>query len=374
MAASLYIGLMSGTSADGVEAALVSIDDERIQLRHACYEQFAAELHRQIHALARGDYADGDPIDALGTLDVRLGEAFAAAALRVIAEAGVEPVAVRAIGSHGQTIRHRPDGPAPFTLQIGDPNVIAARTGIATAADFRRRDVALGGQGAPLTPAFHQAAFASPDETRAVLNLGGIANVTLLEPGRSVRGFDIGPANTLLDAWAARHGQGRIDKDGALALAGSVRGKLLQTLLKDEYFRRPPPKSSGPEHFNLQWLDAVLGSLPERPSPEDVQATLVELTARTVAHDLHGQTPSAGRVYVCGGGVHNPALMAALRRALPAVAVLSTAELGVDPDYVEAMAFAWLAHRTVTGKAGNLAAVTGAREAAVLGIICPGVS
>ncbi|HET7370152.1 MAG TPA: anhydro-N-acetylmuramic acid kinase [Gammaproteobacteria bacterium] len=368
----LYIGLMSGTSADGVEAALVAINDGHIQLRHACYDRFDAVLHDDIHGLARGDYEGRDPIDALGMLDVRLGEAFAAAALRVLTESGIEPRAVRAIGSHGQTIRHRPDGPAPFTLQIGDPNIIAARTGITTAADFRRRDIALGGQGAPLAPAFHQATFAAPDQIRALLNLGGIANITVLEPGRDVRGFDTGPANTLLDAWAARHDRGRIDEDGAWASSGSIHNELLQALLKDDYFRRPPPKSSGPEHFNLGWLQAGITSLPEPPTPEDVQATLVELSAMTVADALLAQ--AVRQVYVCGGGVHNPVLMAALRRALPSVAVHSTAELGIDPDYVEAMAFAWLAHRTVTGQAGNLPAVTGARTPAVLGTICPGVS
>lgn len=367
----LYVGLMSGTSADGIEAALVAIDAAGIALRHAYYTQFSPALRDEIHALARGDYRAADAIDALGALDARLGEAFAAAALAVVAEAGIETGAVRAIGSHGQTIRHRPEGAAPFTLQIGDPHIIAARTGITTVADFRRRDIALGGQGAPLTPAFHQAAFAAPGEARAVLNLGGIANLTLLEPGREVRGFDVGPANTLLDAWATRHGDGTFDKDGALALAGKVHEPLLEALLADAYFRRPPPKSSGPEHFNLEWLDAALAGIGGAPPPADVQATLVALTATTVAHDMTAHAPAVKRLYVCGGGVHNPALMDALAAALPAVAVASTATLGVDPDYVEAMAFAWLAHATLNGAPGNLPAVTGARAPAPLGAIIP---
>lgn len=363
---------MSGTSADGVEAALVSVQTGHVRLCHACYQAFPAELHVEIHALAHGEYANDDPVETLGTLDARLGAAFADTALQLVAEAGIEAHAVRAIGSHGQTIRHRPDAPAPFTLQIGDPNIIAARTGITTVADFRRRDVALGGQGAPLAPAFHQAVFADADEPRAVLNLGGIANLTLLEAAHDVRGFDCGPANTLLDAWATRHGCGPIDRDGALARAGSVCSPLLERLLGDAYFQQPPPKSSGPEHFNLQWLDAALAELEESPTPADVQATLVDLTATTIAHDLLTQADGIRRLYVCGGGVHNPAVMAALQQALPDVAIASTAQLGVDPDYVEAMAFAWLAYRTVEGKAGNLPAVTGAREAAVLGVICPG--
>ncbi|HET8551176.1 MAG TPA: anhydro-N-acetylmuramic acid kinase [Gammaproteobacteria bacterium] len=368
----LYVGLMSGTSADGVEAALVAIEAGRARLRHACYQAFSAGLHGDIHALAHGTYVDDDPIESLGALDVRLGEVFAETVLQVIAEAGADVREVRAIGSHGQTIRHRPDGPAPFTLQIGDPNTIAARTGITTVADFRRRDVALGGEGAPLAPAFHQAVFAAPDEARAVLNLGGIANLTLLEPGRDVRGFDCGPANTLLDAWATRHGAGPIDRDGALARAGRLHSLLLETLLEDDYFQRPPPKSSGPEHFNLQWLDAALAGLKESPTPADIQATLVALTATTIAHGLRAQAHRIRRLYVCGGGVHNPAVMDALQQALPDVAIASTAQLGVDPDYVEAMAFAWLAHRTLESQPGNLPAVTGAREPAVLGVICPG--
>lgn len=372
MADGLYVGLMSGTSADGIEAALVAIEAERIQLRRAHYTRFAPAMRTEIQTLARGEYADADAIEALGALDVRLGEAFADAVLAVIDAAGVEARAVRAIGSHGQTIRHRPEAPAPFTLQIGDPHVIAARTGLTTVADFRRRDIALGGQGAPLAPGFHQAAFAAADEARAVLNLGGIANVTLLEPDREVRGFDTGPANTLLDAWAARHGHGTMDEDGAFARAGRTHPRLLQTLLDEAYFRRPPPKSSGPEHFNLGWLDSALAGLDTTPAPEDVQATLVELTATTVAQDLRTHAPAVRRLCVCGGGVHNPALMASLQAALPDVAVESTAGLGIDPDYVEAMAFAWLAHATLAGRHGNIPAVTGAARGAVLGGIYAG--
>ncbi|HET6726059.1 MAG TPA: anhydro-N-acetylmuramic acid kinase [Gammaproteobacteria bacterium] len=372
MTGGLYVGLMSGTSADGVEAALVAIEGGRIEFRDACYNRFPAELRDEIHALARGDYGDHDPIEWLGGLDVRLGEAFAEAALQVLSKTQVDAREICAIGSHGQTIRHRPDSPTPFTLQIGDPSVIAARTGITTIADFRRRDIALGGQGAPLAPAFHQAAFAAPDEARAVVNLGGIANVTVLEPGQAVRGFDIGPANTLLDAWATHHGRGPIDTDGAFALAGNRCDTLLDALLEDDYFRRPPPKSSGPEHFNLAWVEAARASLAGEPTPADVQATLVALTATTVADALRAHAPAVRKLYVCGGGVHNPSLMDALRGALPEVAAAPTDALGIDPDYVEAMAFAWLAYRTLAGEPGNLPAVTGAHEETVLGTICPG--
>jgi anhydro-N-acetylmuramic acid kinase len=368
----LFIGLMSGTSADGIDAALVEIDAARVRLRHACHSRFPAPLQAGIHALARGNYGDRDAIEWLGALDARLGEAFADAALQIIGEAGVDKGRIRAIGSHGHTIRHRPDESSPFTLQIGDPNIVAARTGVTTVADFRRRDVALGGQGAPLAPAFHQAIFGSADETRVVLNLGGIANVTLLDPARETRGFDTGPANTLLDAWASRHGRGPFDNNGAFARTGHFNAALLAALLDDAYFKRPPPKSSGLERFNPDWLDAQLARLAEPVAAADVQATLVELTARSVANEIATHAPSAQRVYACGGGVHNPALMTALGDALGTVTFESTAIAGADPDYIEAMAFAWLASRALTGKPGNLPAVTGAREAATLGTICPG--
>lgn len=370
MSEEFYIGLMSGTSADGIDAALVAIDDAHgIRLCRALFTPFPAPLRAAILALAGGRYDGKDPIERLGELDVQLGEAFADAALALREAAGLEPRQVRAIGSHGQTIRHRPDAAPAFTLQIGDPHVIAARTGIATVADFRRRDLALGGQGAPLVPAFHQAVFAAPGETRAVLNLGGIANLTLLAADDTVTGFDTGPGNILLDAWAARHGHGRMDKDGVFARAGQPDPRLLKTLLADAYFERPPPKSTGPECFNLDWLDAALKATGTTAAPADVQATLVELTAAGVAAALTAHAAGAMRLYACGGGVHNPALMQALAVALPGIDVTTTADLNVNPDWVEAMAFAWLARQTLGGLPGNVTAVTGAREAAPLGAV-----
>lgn len=324
-------------------------------------------LRDRVLALARANAAVA--LDDFGHLDVEIGECFAEAALALLREAGVAPEAVAAIGSHGQTVCHRPGGAHPFTLQIGDPNVIAERTGIATVADFRRADVAAGGQGAPLLPALHAAIFAAASIPRAILNLGGIANATLLVPGSEVIGFDTGPANCLLDAWATRHLDAARDDGGAWAASGRVDDGLLGALLAEPYFTAPPPKSTGREHFNLDWLDARLAA---GLAPADVQATLLALSARTIADALRAS--GAREVYACGGGVHNAALMAALRRELPEARVDTTATLGLDPDFVEAAGFAWLARARLAGQPGNLPSVTGARGPRLLGGIFRGVA
>jgi anhydro-N-acetylmuramic acid kinase len=321
-----------------------------------------------------GQGGDCTSLDEFGALDVQVADAFADAALALLRDAGVAPREVRALGSHGQTIRHRPAGPAfdgqnPFTLQIGDAHRIAERTGITTVADFRRRDVAAGGHGAPLLPALHAALLHDAREPRAVLNLGGIANLTLLPVDGPVRGFDTGPANALLDAWCQRHTGAAFDADGAFAAAGVVDAALLARLLDEPWFAAPPPKSTGREHFHLDWLAARLGTAPLRP--QDVQATLLALTTRTVADALRATQPETRRVLACGGGVHNPVLLARLSAELPGVQVESTAAHGVDPDFVEAMGFAWLARQTLAGRPGNLPAVTGARGPRVLGAIHP---
>lgn len=365
----LFLGLISGTSADGIDAALVEFPDgpgtAGLRLRAACTHPWDGAVRARLVAIGQG----GEPasLDELGRLDVQVGEAFAAAACQVLAQAGVAARQVTAIGSHGQTVRHRPHGPAPFTLQIGDGSVIAERTGIATVADFRRRDVAAGGQGAPLVPAFHAALLHSPDEDRAVLNLGGIGNFTLLPALGQVRGFDTGPANALLDAWCQRHTGAAFDAGGAFAASGQVDPALLARLLDEPWFVLPPPKSTGREQFHLAWVQQRLHG----QAPADVQATLLELTAVTVAAALHACQPATARVIACGGGVHNPALMARLAARLPGVALESTAAHGLDPDFVEAMAFAWLARETVDGRPGNLPAVTGARGPRVLGVLHP---
>ena len=364
----LFVGLISGTSADGIDAALVRFDGDDAQARCELLLgrtlPWEPELRARLLALGQG--GECGSLDELGMLDVRVARAFADAALALLAEAGVGADAVRAIGSHGQTVRHRPGLQFPFTWQLGDGNVIAERTGITTVADFRRRDVAAGGHGAPLLPALHAALLHDPGESRAVLNLGGIANLTLLPRDGAVRGFDSGPANALLDAWCERHSGAAFDANGAFAASGNVEPALLARLLAEPWFAQPPPKSSGREQFHLDWL---LPQLRGDEAPADVQATLLALTAASVADALEATQPATTRLLVCGGGVHNPRLLQAIAARLPRLVLESTAAHGVDPDCVEAMGFAWLARETLATRPGNLPAVTGARGPRILGAI-----
>lgn len=368
----MFVGLMSGTSIDGVDAALAEFPEHgspKLLATHAV--PMPAEMRTRILQLTR---PGGNEIDLLGELDVEIGRLFARAAQGVLDVAGTAARDVVAIGSHGQTIRHRPHAGHPFTLQIGDPNTIAEVTGITTVADFRRRDIAAGGHGAPLVPAFHQSIFRDAREDRVVLNLGGMGNVTLL-PARNdalVRGFDTGPANVLLDLWHERHHGIPLDRDGSWGRGGCINQTLLAQLMRDPYFSEPPPKSTGRERFDAQWLMRHIDACGRDVSPQDVQATLVELTARSVAESLANWGFTTGGLYTCGGGTHNRFLCERLGALLPRMRVASTAELGVDPDHVEAMAFAWLAHRTLQSLSGNLPAVTGARHPVILGGIYPG--
>jgi anhydro-N-acetylmuramic acid kinase len=362
-ASPLYLGLISGTSADGIDAALVRFAP-RMQVIAARTFAYPDDLRARILALARS--AAAVTLEAYGRLDVELGGQFAEAALALLRKARVDAREIVALGSHGQTVCHRPSAPHPFTLQMGDPNVIAERTGIVTVADFRRADMAAGGQGAPLLPALHATMLADVAAPRAILNLGGIANVTLLVPGQPVRGFDTGPANCLLDAWSQQQRGTPHDEGGAWARSGRVDTALLEHLLADPYFAAPPPKSTGREHFNLDWLDA---HLPAGLDAADVQATLLQLSVRSIAEALRAHAPNVRAVYACGGGVHNLALMSALRAELPKLEVDTTAALGLDPDFVEAAGFAWLARARLENLAGNLPSVTGARGPRVLGAI-----
>lgn len=370
-ASTLYLGLMSGTSADGIDAALVRFTETSSPLRCELVmgRTFPWDVALREELIALGQGADATSLDALGSLDAQIALAFADAALNLIAAADLSRSSVAAIGSHGQTIRHRPHATPPFTWQLGDGNVIAERTGIQTVADFRRRDVAAGGHGAPLMPAFHAALLRAPDENRAVLNLGGIGNFTLLPKHGDVRGFDTGPANALMDAWCERHTGKPFDAAGAFAASGQVDDALLSRLLADPWFSLPPPKSTGREQFHLRWLEAQLDGRDQAPA--DVQATLLELTAITVADALRATQPDTQRVLICGGGVHNRLLTARIAAHLPRIQVESTATHGLDPDYVEAMGFAWLARETLTGRPGNLPSVTGAKGPRVLGAVYP---
>jgi anhydro-N-acetylmuramic acid kinase len=368
MSGQLYLGAISGTSVDGLDLALVEFSD---QIRIIAAATVALPSLLQETLLALGQPGAGD-LDQLGGTDAALGTFIGESALKFLSDNGHTAATVTAIGSHGQTVRHRPGGAYPFSLQIGDPNRIAEITGITTIADFRRRDVAAGGQGAPLVPPFHEALFRDPVEDRAVLNLGGIGNFTLLpaDPTAAISGFDTGPANALMDDWIFFSRRERYDRSGAWAASGRVDQMLLERLLQDEYLAMAPPKSTGREHYNLAWLREHLDarSVNAHLADIDVQATLCAFTAETVARALDTWGSGTRRVLVCGGGRHNLTLLAGLRERLDCP-VETTDQHGVDGDCIEAAAFAWLAHRTLNGQPGSAPTVTGAREARILGAI-----
>ncbi|WP_461601902.1 anhydro-N-acetylmuramic acid kinase [Aeromonas rivipollensis] len=364
-----YIGLMSGTSMDGIDAVLVTMDGETLRVEDALCHPWPEATARELHALCT---PGENEIDRMGVADNRVAQEFAAATLALLAKAGLEPKDIRAIGSHGQTVRHRPQ--LGFTLQIGNAALLAALTGIDVIADFRTLDMALGGQGAPLVPAFHQAIFAKPHALRVVLNLGGIANISvLLGQADGVYGFDTGPANTLLDGWYRRHHPqgGSYDAGGQWAASGQLVPTLLEKLLAHPYFAAPAPKSTGREMFTLEWLDGELAGTAY--DPVDVQRTLQALSCHSIARQLPAvdETQARPELFVCGGGAHNGPLLAELATLLPRWRLESTAALGLAPDWVEGAAFAWLAQRFMTRQPGNLPAVTGASRPAVLGALYP---
>lgn len=369
----LYIGLMSGTSMDAVDAVLTDLSGSTPRLVHSYSHPFPDTLHTDLTALySRKKHS----LESLATLDIQLGQLFAEAANTLLAQAGYDASRIIAIGSHGQTIFHHPGGDTPCTMQIGDPNTIAEQTGITVVADFRRRDMAAGGQGAPLVPAFHAHLFRDSSHDRVVLNIGGIANITLLPANshRPVIGFDTGPGNGLMDAWIQEHLKLPMDENGHWAASGKVHPLLFDKLLGDPYFQQPPPKSTGRERFNLAWLQTRIKRCKKRIIRKDVQATLCELTASTISSAIQETAPGASEVLVCGGGAHNLALMFRLQHQMPQYKVRSTEDYGLDPDWVEAVAFAWLAQQTLEGKPGNLPAVTGASHPVVLGGIYLGGS
>lgn len=364
-----YIGLMSGTSMDGIDAVLLAIDGEQLKVEAALCHLWPAPVARELHALCT---PGENEIDRMGVADNLVAREFAAATRVLLAKAGLTPADIRAIGSHGQTIRHRPQ--LGFTLQIGNAALLAALTGIDVVADFRTMDMALGGQGAPLVPAFHQARFASPGILRVVLNLGGIANISVLPGGADgVYGFDTGPANTLLDGWYRHHHPhgGDYDAGGRWAASGTLIPELLAQLLAHPYFTAPWPKSTGREMFTLAWLDEALAD--QAYDPADVQRTLQALTCHSIASQLPVLEGVAehGELFVCGGGAHHGPLLAELAALLPGWRITTTDELGIAPDWVEGAAFAWLAQRFIHRLPGNLPAVTGASRPAVLGALYP---
>ena len=365
----LFIGLISGTSMDAVDAALVAFDGAGIATIATHSAPIPGDLKLELHALAQ------DPSGAairFWNADARLGSVFAGAVRELLDLATVDSRRVTAIGSHGQTVYHAPGASVPLTVQLGDPSIIAERTGITTVADFRRRDIAAGGEGAPLATAFHRAVFSAPGAERGILNLGGIANLSVLaaDPGRPALGFDTGPGNTLLDAFVRTWFGADMDRDAALASEGEVDPSLLAALLAEPYFGREPPKSTGRELFNAAWLDARLAAHAEA-GPHDVLRTLCELTVETAAAAVERFAPRTRELYLCGGGAHNPIIASRLAERAAPISVDTTARLGIHPDWVEAAAFAWLAMRTLAGESGNAPAVTGASREAVLGGIYP---
>ncbi|AOE50719.1 anhydro-N-acetylmuramic acid kinase [Kangiella sediminilitoris] len=361
----LYIGLISGTSVDAIDAVLCDISSSSrrsINLLNTLSLPYPQSLQDELLKFGKLQY-QGDSIDQLGRLDHQVGQYFAEAVKLLLENSPCEARDIVGIGSHGQTVRHRPKADHPFTLQIGDANIIAAQTGITTVADFRRKDMAFGGQGAPFAPAFHQAFFADESELRAVVNLGGIANVTVLRQGKDTIGFDTGPANTLMDQWINKHQGLAYDKQGQWALTGSIIQPLLDDLLSEAYFDTLAPKSTGCEYFNLDWLEPYIKA---SYAPEDVQRTLLELTALTVYKDITRYI-SLGTVYICGGGAHNKALLGRLQELLLPIKVETTDVLGINPDWVEAMAFAWFARQTLNRETVDLKSITGARENTIIG-------
>ncbi len=364
-----FVGVMSGTSLDGVDAVVADFapgDSAPCTLLGSTHLGFGSALRDELHALQ----SDGaNEIVRAARAANALADLYATAIGDACRNAGVATHGVIAAGVHGQTVRHRPH--EGWTLQINNPARVAELAGVTVVADFRARDVAAGGQGAPLVPAFHVALFARPDVHRVVANLGGIANITDLRPGGPVRGFDTGPGNVLLDLWHARHRGAAYDTNGAWAMTGTVLPDILARLAAEPYFALPPPKSTGRDLFHAQWLDALLAKAGWGGRPEDLQATLVALTARTLADALRAHAPGAQELLVCGGGARNAALMSAIARELPGVGVGVSDAAGVASDHVEALAFAWLAREALAGRPGNLPAVTGAAGLRVLGAIYP---
>lgn len=361
-----YIGVMSGTSLDGVDVVLAAIDERMVAQQASLTYPIPVPLKEAILAICQGQQLT---LSQLGQLDTQLGKLFAEAVQALMTQQLLRAEDIVAIGCHGQTVWHEPTGDAPHTMQIGDNNQIVARTGVTVVGDFRRRDMALGGQGAPLVPAFHHALLAHPTERRMVLNIGGIANLSLLIPGKPIRGYDTGPGNMLMDAWIWRQKGKPYDADAQWASSGQVIVPLLQAMRSDPYFSLPAPKSTGREYFNYGWLTRHLAHFPG-VSGADVQATLAELTAATIAEQVL-LSGGCERLLVCGGGCRNPLLMARLGALLPGIEVSTTDEAGISGDDMEALAFAWLAWRTIAGLPGNLPSVTGASSASVLGAIFP---
>lgn len=368
----LYIGIMSGTSADGVDLALVDFSQNKITLIAEHFIQYTDEERKNITSLY---LAGGNEIERSQALDISLAKFFAYAINQLLLKQHITANAITAIGNHGQTIRHRPNNLHAFTMQIGCNQTLAALTGIRVIGDFRKKDIAYGGQGAPLVPAFHHALFGQQQQDMCIVNIGGIANISFLpssitsDPTQKIVGFDTGPGNALMDAWCLKHTNKPFDENGQWAASGKCNKALLTFLLKDEYFQLPPPKSTGREYFHLDWLNQYIKTLPYTP-PVDIQNTLLHLTAKTIANDISvlSNATESTNVYLCGGGALNPELVDLLKIYLPTCSVEKTEKLQVDGNMLEAMAFAWFAYAFDHNIIGNIPSATGAKKALVLGV------
>lgn len=360
----LYIGLMSGTSMDGIDVALVDFSQTQPKLISSHSHRWPDDVQQ---ALIKARNIPDDKLDTLTALDLKTAEIFADACHQLLENTAYQAQDIIAIGNHGQTIRHRPDIDKPFSLQIGNASRLAELTGIDIISDFRTADIEAGGQGAPLAPAFHQAMFYDDKINRVIVNIGGIANITELakDKNKKITGFDCGPGNTLMDAWIGKQEQQNYDADGRLAASGKTNATLLAKLLMDDYFQLAPPKSTGFEYFNLDWLGKYIDA---EMNPADIQSTLCDLTATSIIRAINQYATGTDEIYICGGGANNRELMRRLR-LLTKCPVATTDVLGVHPDWVEAMAFAWLAKQKIHNQVANIPSVTGARHHCVLGVL-----
>jgi anhydro-N-acetylmuramic acid kinase len=368
VSAEYFIGIMSGTSLDGIDIVLASISSvQNFTLQQASTYPLPESIKSELLNLSQEKQPD--ELDRYAELDARMGHLFADCCQQFLEQHQLSSDKITAIGCHGQTLRHYPNNTIPTTLQIGDPNIIAQNTRINTVADFRRRDMAAGGQGAPLVPPFHKAIFQSYENNRIILNIGGIANITVLSANKApVLGYDTGPGNGLMDDWCIHHLNCAYDKNGHLAAKGQSNASLLQKMLAEPYFSQKFPKSTGREFFSYEWITRQLANLNSTLSAHDVLATLLDLTVHSIINEVN-RFDQINEILICGGGVHNKLLMQKLQENAPNINIVSTEAYGLDPDWVEASAFAWLAHQTIHGLTANLPSVTGASEAVILGAI-----
>ena len=368
MSREFYIGLISGTSIDGVDCTLVAFEGTRLELVATHFEESKTSLREHILELSHGT---GISLSLFGETHVAVGKIYANAVQKLLRKTRISAKDITAIGSHGQTIWHKPTGKNPFTIQIGDPNTIAQNTGITTITDFRQKAIVLGGQGAPLAPLVHRELFLHDNFDRAIINIGGMANITALPANGACFAYDTGPGNVLMDYWISKNQEKRYDENGSWGASGECNKDLLKYLLADPYFSLKPPKSTGRELFNKHWLKGKLREYGKPIKPKNLQATLSALTATSIANAV-SDFCSTSEVYICGGGVHNKFLMENLRAVIPNPVIKTTQSLGIDPDWVESVTFAWMAKQTIENRQVDTTAFTGSAKPSILGGVYKG--